>query len=432
MRALHVFPFFAPDLTNGAAHYQLVLSQRLAARGVEVEVWTTRTRELKATAAFGLEWPDADDLSARGEVAGIPVRRFSASCSPSRRVGRLVSRAVLRRWEKENEARGRILAGSRNQVDEMHRRATARPRIIDWLSLLGRGPNAPGLLANLVRHGRRYDVILCGYAPFALPWMVSHVAARIGTPCVLLPLFHPDDNFHHFASLYRSFARADAVLTQTPYSTRLLTEWLPAARPVEIGVGVDPSAWQSAAIDGARFRARHGLEGKRVVLLVGRKEPSKRWQVAVDAIERLADDNVVLVMIGADADGVPIESARVRYLGKVEADELRDAYDACDVLVHPSAHESFGFVFLEAWMRGRPVIGNRLCGPVSTVIDDGENGYLASNAAEFADRIRMLLDDPQRAAALGAAGRRKAATRYDWDAIAARVAALYEELAARG
>lgn len=431
MRALHIFPFFAADLTNGAAHYQLVLSQRLAACGVDVEVWTTRTRELQASAAFGLQWPDADDLPAREQVAGLPVRRFPASLSPSVRVGRMISQAVLNRWEREEALRGRVLPGSRNLVDELHRRAEARPRVFDWLSLVGRGPNAPGLLANLVRHGREFDVILCGYAPFALPWFVSHIAARMGRPCVLLPLFHPDDPYHHFASLYRSFARADAVLTQTPYSTALLGQWLPAARPVEIGVGVDLPSWRSEAIDGARFRRRHGLEGKRIVLLVGRKEPAKRWQVAVEAVDRLDDDQVVLVMIGADADGVPIESKRVRYLGKVDADELRDAYDACDVLVHPSAHESFGFVFLEAWMRGRPVIGNRLCGPVSTVISEGEDGYLAAGAGEFAEKIRALLDDAERAAAFGAAGRHKAETRYDWDVIAARVATLYEELAAR-
>jgi glycosyltransferase involved in cell wall biosynthesis len=427
MRALHIFPLFAADLTDGASHYQYILTKRLAERGVDVEVWTTRTRELCASAAFGIEWPDAD-IPTEEVVAGIPVRRFSASLSPSLKIGRAISKAVLHRWGKEDTRRGRILPGSRNLVPELHRRAEQRPRLYDWASLLGRGPNPPELWTNLLRHGRDYDVILVGFAPFALPWTVSHIARWIGRPCVVLPLFHPDDPYHHFASLYRSFARADAVLSQTPHSTALLRQWLPAARPVEIGVGVDTASYRDASIDGAGFRARHGLAGKRIVLMVGRKEPAKRWTLAVDAIERLADDDVRLVMIGGDADGVPIDSKRVLFLGKVDDAELRDAYDACDLLVHPSAHESFGFVFLEAWMREKPVIGNRLCGPVSTVIEEGRDGFLVVGASEMAARIRELLDAPELSARLGRAGREKAETRYDWDVIAARVAALYDEL----
>lgn len=428
MRVLHIFPSFAADLTNGAAHYQYMLTRKLAERGLDVEVWTTRCRDFRASAAFGLEWPDSG-LPAEETVEGIRVRRFSASLSPSRRLGAALSRLILRRWEREDAAGGRVLPGSRNFVDELHNRALSRPRIYDWLSLLGRGPNPPGLWWNFLRHGRQYDVVLVGFAPFGLPWSVVHLARSVGTPCVVLPLFHPADPYHHFGALFRTFARADALLTQTAYSTSLLREWLPDAYPIEIGVGVDCATYRSESIDGARFRARHGLEEKRIVLIVGRKEPAKRWEAAVEAVDLLADERVKLVMIGEDVDAKPIESEQVLFLGRVEAAELWDAYDACEVLVHPSAHESFGFVFLEAWMREKPVIGNRACGPVSSVIEDGRDGFLVSDAIEMSSRIRELLDTPDLAARLGRAGRSKAETRYDWDAIAKRVSGLYADLA---
>ena len=246
---------------------------------------------------------------------------------------------------------------------------------------------------------------------------------------MLLPFFHPEDRYHHFAVFYRCFAAADAVLAQTPYSAELFRQLAPGANPVQVGVGVDGALRDDPRISGARFRARHGLEQARLVLFVGRKEPGKRYDLAVAAIEAVADPRAVLLLIGEDVDRQPIASARVRCLGRVERAELLDAYDACDVFLLPSEHESFGIVFLEAWMRGKPVLGNRACGPVASVIDDGVDGYLCADAGEFAARIDALLADPAHAAALGNAGRAKAAGRYTWDAIGARVYALCEALA---
>jgi glycosyltransferase involved in cell wall biosynthesis len=277
-----------------------------------------------------------------------------------------------------------------------------RPRWYDGLVALGRGPHSAPLLLEAGRRARGADVLLAGFVPFTTVWYGARIAARHGLPFVLLPFFHPEDRYHHFGMFYRAFAAADAVLAQSPYSAALF-ERLAAARAVQVGVGVERATAADPRVDGARFRAAHGLEDARIVLFVGRKEPSKRYDVAIDAVEALRDERVVLVMIGADVDRRPLTSPRVRYLGRVSRETLLDAYDACDVFVLPSAHESFGIVFLEAWMRGKPVLGNRDCGPVASVIEEGVDGFLCGDAAEFAARIRYLLDHPEAAAALAAA-----------------------------
>jgi glycosyltransferase involved in cell wall biosynthesis len=135
-------------------------------------------------------------------------------------------------------------------------------------------------------------------------------------------------------------------------------------------------------------------------------------------------------MIGADVDRRPIESTRALYLGVVPRADLLDAYDACEVFVLPSEHESFGIVFLEAWMRGKPVIGSARGRPVASLIDAGRDGLLADGAAELAAHIDALLADPARAQGLGAAGRAKVLQRYTWDRIGRAVLALYERLIA--
>ena len=426
MRILHVFPYYGAALHGGAETYEYHLTQQLAARGAEVEVLTTCTLRPEHTSAFSSRWVAevAPGVSFEGDVL---VRRFPVSFSVPPAAGAAISRLIFRRWAHE----ARQLPDGDDPIAAHHRRALARPRIYDWLLMLARGPHAAGLAAAL-RHGAaRADVVLAAFVPFATLWYGARAAAAAHRPFVVLPFFHPEDRYHHFAVFYRCFAQAAAVLAQSPYSATLLRTLAPGANPVQIGVGVDRAELESTGISGARFRARHNLEGKRVVLLVGRKEPAKRYDLAVDAVEALDDNGVVLIMIGQDVDGRPLASSRVRYLGAVDRAELLDAYDACDLFVLPSEHESFGIVFLEAWMRGKPVLGNRRCRPVASVIDDGIDGYLCDDAVEFAARIRDLLDAPERAATLGRAGRTKALEHYTWGAIGRRVHALCQTVSAQ-
>jgi glycosyltransferase involved in cell wall biosynthesis len=428
LRALHVFPHFSVDLSNGASHYQYAITKALRDRGVDVEVFTTRTERFVAHAAFGLEWPDQLPAGAT-QIGGIPVRRLGGGWSPSPRVGRFLSRQILRRWEREGA--GNEPPEIEARVGILRERARSRPTLLDAASSLGRGPVSAGLLSAIARGRARWDVVLVGYAPFALLGSVTRLCRLLRLPVVVLPLFHAADPYHHFRAIYGSFERADRVLVQTPYAVDLFRTLFPRSRPVEIGVGIDPPRFHADPARAARFRARHGLESRRIVLLVGRKEPGKRWSLAVEAVERLDRDDVTLVMIGRDVDRQPIASAKVLHLEEVDEADLLDAYSASDLLVFPSELESFGFVLLEAWMFGKPVVGSRLCGPVASVIREGVDGFLAGDAVELADRIDHLLGDPLCSRRLGEAGRERVLTRYTWDELARRVERVYEEASLR-
>jgi glycosyltransferase involved in cell wall biosynthesis len=66
-------------------------------------------------------------------------------------------------------------------------------------------------------------------------------------------------------------------------------------------------------------------------------------------------------------------------------------------------------VLLEAMATARPLVSTALSG-IPEIIDDGENGYLVEpdDVAGLADALARLFDDPERAAAMGVAGRKKA------------------------
>jgi glycosyltransferase involved in cell wall biosynthesis len=426
LRVLHVFPLFGADLTNGSERYEYMLTRTLVAQGVEVDVLTTTARRVRPTSAFSSAF-DRDYAAGVEESDGIRIHRFPVSFSMPAALGHAISRFILRRWQGEEQHFGRVLRGSPHLVDHLRLRALSRSTLYDGLMLLARGPHSVSLLAAAARLMRTRDLVLVSFLPFALVWQITRLARMLHTPVVVLPLFHPDDVYHHFSAHYRALARSDAVLAQTEYSADLFKRLVPSCQPTPVGAGIDPAVFESAA-SGERFRAKYGLGGKRIVLFVGRKEPSKRYDLAVDAVDLIDDDRITLVMIGQDVDGRRVASRHARYLGPVSDGDLLDAYAACDVFLLPSEHESFGIVFLEAWMLGKPVIGNRLCGPVASVIQDGRDGYLCSDAEEMAGRIVELIADPARARALGEAGGRRVRTAHTWDAVARKVRAVYAEV----
>lgn len=346
------------------------------------------------------------------------------SISPPLILGKVISKTIANRWDYES----RGLGPTDNEIARFAERARARPFYYDILAAIGRGPVSPGLTYQSLKAARAADIILCGFCPLSTVLLGTWVAHRTKTPLVVLPLFHPEDIYHHFASFYRCFSSSSAVLTQTPYSTALIKELSPGSRTEEIGAGVDHVEFSEDKAIGERFRQKFGLQNKKIILYVGRKELHKNYSIAIDAIERISDESLVLVMIGADVDGLAINSSRVHYLGALSRADLIDAYDSCELLIFPSAHESFGIVLLEAWMRAKPVLGYARCLPVASIIEHGKNGYLCRDTADFSRRIEQLISDREECQVLGSNGREKVLARYTWDKISSRVAALYTDL----
>ena len=99
------------------------------------------------------------------------------------------------------------------------------------------------------------------------------------------------------------------------------------------------------------------------------------------------------------------------------------------VFVCPSVYEPLGIVNLEAMACGTAVVASRV-GGIPEVVVDGETGVLVEPGDEpaLAEAVAALLEDPARAAQLGAAGRARAVSEFAWDAIAARTLEIYRSI----
>ncbi len=427
IRALHIFPLFGPDLPNGSERYAWMLTQSLAALGVEVEVYTTCSASVSQKSGFTLNWP-RDYQAGVTEADGLRITRFPANTMPVF-TGWLAARLLDRHVHYARLKLGPVPAeGSPDLALYQHRIMASQAWFSNLLMVLSLGPMSMPLYRAVRRNAHKFDVILVSFFPLLSVPAVVRIAK---SPVVVLPLFHANDLSNNSRVLGTALERADAVLAMTPHSASYLQEIHPGSKTHEVGGGVDPRFLDEAAIDGDRFRAKYNLEGNKIILLVGRKEAGKRYRVAMEAMDLVRDPNAILIIAGEDVDKLPIEGSRVRYLGRLNAEDLLDAYDACDVFVLPSRLESFGFVFIEAWARGKPVIGDSGCPAVASLIEDGVDGYVCPDAVSIAGRVDLLLADASLRAAMGEAGRSKVLRKYTWPAVAARVRLIYESISSK-
>ncbi len=294
-----------------------------------------------------------------------------------------------------------------------------------------RGPSSHSMTRWLDRNIKNYDIILAQMFPFNTI-KYSLISKKYNKPLVLLPLMHVDDEFYHWSHYYEFLHKADAVLAISNYSKKNFYDKI-GVNSIYVGAGIDKSLFLEGDISGASFREKYKMKDKDIILTVSRKQQTKRYDLLIEAMDKVKQDfkEAHMVMIGPDDDKVPVGSERVSYLGKVGDDDLLNAYDACDVFAMMSESESFGLVFCEAWARKKPVIGNINCGPVAELIESGVDGFLCRDTEEIADRIKKLLEDRELAEKMGENGFKKVMGNYTWDKVADKVYAVYDNVMLR-
>ena len=189
---------------------------------------------------------------------------------------------------------------------------------------------------------------------------------------------------------------------------------------------------------------RYGIDQARpYVIFVGRITRQKGVPVLLRAASGLIPEAQLVLLAGA-AD-TPEQLAEVTELvdglranrsGVFWIPEMLPKPEVIQLLSHatvfaiPSIYEPLGIVNLEAMACGTAVVGSRT-GGIPEVVADGETGLLVppGEPGPLAEALNTLLRDPDRAAAMGQAGRKRAVSEFGWPAIAAQTADLYAELA---
>lgn len=102
----------------------------------------------------------------------------------------------------------------------------------------------------------------------------------------------------------------------------------------------------------------------KVILMVGRLEGEKRFDLALQAFKLLADKKTILVIAGDGHEELKIKklvnqldlNERVILTGRLTPSELAGSYQAAQVLLHTAAYEGYGLVLAEAAQVGLPIV----------------------------------------------------------------------------
>lgn len=266
-------------------------------------------------------------------------------------------------------------------------------------------------LAALLRE-RAFDVVL---THACWPHATFGPAAR-RAPVRLAHWVHGALGSGHWTERRAARTAPDVLLANSRFTAATLAGVFPTLAPRVVRVPVELTP---ATVERTLARARWNVGADTVViLLAARLEVGKGHEVLLDALRRLDDLDGWECWIA----GGPPTSREVRYADALVArvarsghgtrvrllgprSDVPDLLAAADVVCHPNtAPESFGVAFVEALAAGVPVVTSALGGALEIV--DSTCGVLVApgDVEAVADALRVLVTNPARRRALGAAG----------------------------
>ena len=407
MRILHVSPYYEPSVGGQQLHVK-ALSDHLAARGHDVTVFTSRS-------------------------LGTASHHVGGRLPPLERIGEVTVR------------RFRPIPAIPPSVFTVPGGYRAMRKLLGphYCRMVHDGPWLPHAIVAALRLNP--DVILVASAEHeALLLQFSRLQSLTSARLVALPLLHLEHEWSRSPLVARYLSRFHAVIANTEHEREFI-EATCVPRPVcrAVGVGVNPESFERR--DGRAIRERYGLGSDPVVGYVARLQPDKGvirlleamrsvWQKKPSARLLLAGHRF---KPGSETDQIlqatldslsSSDRARVTIVEGFSEDDKPSIFEACDVFAMPSIAESFGIVYLEAWLCGKPVIGARI-GAVQCVIEDGTDGFLVdpNSPRELTEAILRLIDDPELCRRLGQRGREKTLARFTWSKVTDAVEAIYAD-----
>jgi len=224
--------------------------------------------------------------------------------------------------------------------------------------------------------------------------------------------------------------------------SRFASAFGPQAALEHLAPGVDTERFEPDSVARAELRARYGLGGRPVIVCVSRLVPRKGQDMLIQALPSIRQrvPGAALVIVGGGpyldklrrlAHGFGVADDVVFTEG-VPAEELSAHHAMADVFAMPCRTrgsgldvEGLGIVYLEASATGVPVVAGRSGGAPESV-RDGETGLVVDgwDVGAIAAAVGDLLADPQRAAAMGTAGRQWVVENWQWRTKARRLSEL--------
>jgi D-inositol-3-phosphate glycosyltransferase len=244
----------------------------------------------------------------------------------------------------------------------------------------------------------------------------------------------------------RILQASDQVIAST-IAEQADLQWLyevQGSKVSQVQPGVDLSLFKPIEMNAARRNLNLNSDDRNL-LFVGRIDPIKGLDVLISALSKMKNKDARLIVIGGE-NSEPDENKnslakellnqsksldvvnRVIFAGSKSQEELVNYYNACDAVILPSHHETFGLVALEAMACRRPVIASRV-GGLADFVSENETGLLANanDASDLAAKIDELLENETLREEM-AAKAHEFANSSSWNDCAVEMASIYKRV----
>ena len=295
-------------------------------------------------------------------------------------------------------------AGIMSSITVLPRQAPDPPEVPKTIEQM---PSRPGRFAYSVAALRTallrpVDVVFCGHL-FMAP-LAALITRLKGAKLVVQT--HGIEAWRRPSRSQRAaLEAADLVLCVSRHTRAAVLSWA-VIEPERVLVVSNTVRDVFTPGDGSTQRAALALEGRRVLLTVGRMDSHERYKGHERVIAAISDlvakgHDICYLVVGEGDDRARLEALaieggvrdRVRFLGAVDLERLREIYRMADLFVMPSTGEGFGVAFLEAMASGTPVLGLDVAG-ARDVLADGQLGT-AVPEAELPGAIDLSLPTPK-------------------------------------
>lgn len=377
---------YGADVVGGAELHSRGVAEGLAARGHEVEVFTTCAHSYITWANVFAEGVE--------ELNGVRVRRF------------LVDRE--RDMEAFN-ARSAELFGKPHTIEDEER----------WIE--DQGPYAPRLLDHLHVAADEFDRLFFFTYLYYPTVHGIHVAPERS---VLQPTAH--DEAPIYLKIYDAvFALPAGLFFNTDTEAAFLRQRfqkLPQKTTV-VGAGIDHLDELSAPREDSGKVAN--ADAPPTILYAGRLERGKGVDKMLDDLRRYRKESgtPLRVQLLGELLMEPPTEEWIEVLGFVSEEEKVRRFREATVLVAPSRLESLGLVVLEAMAAGTPPLVNGECTPVMEHCRRSNGGLYYRDYAEFRAGLELLLTDARLRATMAKKGASYVRQNYSWPEVISR----YEE-----
>ncbi len=256
-------------------------------------------------------------------------------------------------------------------------------------------------------------------------------------PFILYGSLHLHINWSKNSPFIKRARICNCYISNTEYERQRLIDYgIKENKVVTIGTGIDIEDFTNEPESVQEFRDKYDVGDDDILIgHIGRLSEGKGAGLLLDAFIQLRQKNnkYKLLLAGTFTDYV----AELKQKGKkhkvpiIIIENFENSlkpiiFNAIDIFVLASKGESFGVVFLEAWACKKPVIGARTPA-IASLLDEDVNSYTfePGNALSLANKLQLMLNDPNKGALLGENGYKKVQTLFTWKIIVEKYKAAY-------